>query len=138
MDHAPELPARLSAAVDRALLKDPTLRWPSAETMAEAFAPPLPLTADLPVPVRIWAERGREMKGLYVIWSLLFYGLAIMVFTAASGPAQWPLTAKIIFSFFVMAISVPWMGQDHTGGWSRRVAPWRPAPRSRTCVTPRR
>ncbi len=110
VDHAPELPARLSAAVDRALLKDPTLRWPSAETMAEAFAPPLPLTADLPVPVRIWAERGREMKGLYVIWSLLFYGLAIMVFTAASGPAQWPLTAKIIFSFFVMAIPVPWVG----------------------------
>lgn len=110
VDLAPELPARLAAAVDRALQKDPARRWPSAETMAEAFAPPLPLTADLPVPVRIWAERGREMKGLYVIWSLLFYGLATMIYTAAMSQGSWPITVIAIFGFFVMAIPVPWVG----------------------------
>src|SRR5690606_35409782 len=62
LETAPDLPPRLAAAVDRALLKHPDDRWPDAGSMAEAFAPPLPMTADLPVPVRIWAERGREMK----------------------------------------------------------------------------
>lgn len=106
---APELPARLAAAVDRALAKDPEARWPNAETMAEAFAPPLPLTADLPVPVRIWAERGRELKGFYVVWSLLFYGLATFVFTAATQEG-WPTIAKVAFGFFAMAIPAPWLG----------------------------
>ncbi len=109
VDIAPDLPPRLAAAVDRALRKEPDARWPNAETMAEAFAPPLPLTADLPVPVRIWAERGREMKGLYVIWSLLFYGLATMIFTIASVNG-WPIQAKVIFGFFAMAIPMPWLG----------------------------
>ncbi len=109
VDLAPELPPRLAAAVDRSLMKDPALRWPNAETMAEAFAPPLPLTADLPVPVRIWAERGREMKGLYVIWSLMFYGLATMIFSVASVQG-WPIQAVVMFAFFLMAIPVPWIG----------------------------
>jgi predicted Ser/Thr protein kinase len=109
LENAPDLPPRLAAAVDRALLKDPEQRWPDAGSMAEAFAPPLPMTADLPVPVRIWAERGREMKGLYVVWSLLFYGLATMVFTVASVHG-WPLGAVIAFGFFLMAIPVPWAG----------------------------
>ena len=109
VDLAPEIPTRLSAVVDRALAKDPDGRWPSAEAMAEALAPPLPLTADLPVPVRIWAERGREMKGLYVIWSLLFYGLATMIFTVAMAEG-WPLEVKVIFGLFTMAIPLPWLG----------------------------
>ena len=110
VDASPELPARLAAAVDRALRKDPADRWPAAETMAEAFAPPLPMTADLPVPVRIWAERGRELKGFYVVWSLIFYGLSTLVFTAATNAGQWPLGAKVIFGFFMMAIPAPWIG----------------------------
>jgi serine/threonine-protein kinase len=110
VETAPELPARLSAAVDRALQKDPADRWPDAETMAEAFAPPLPMTADLPVPVRIWAERGREMKGFYVVWSLLFYGLSTLVFTAAMNAGQWPMVAKVALTFFLGAIPAPWIG----------------------------
>ncbi len=109
VDLAPDLPPRLSAAVDRALAKDPDQRWPSAETMAEAFAPPLPLTADLPVPVRIWAERGREMKGLYVVWSLLFYGLATFIYTLGATHG-WPLGAVVFLGLFVMAIPMPWLG----------------------------
>lgn len=109
LDTAPDLPPRLAAAIDRALLKDPEQRWPDAGSMAEAFAPPLPMTADLPVPVRIWAERGREMKGLYVVWSLLFYGLATMIFTVASVHG-WPIQAAVAFGFFLMAIPVPWFG----------------------------
>ena len=109
LETATDLPPRLAAAIDRALLKDPADRWPDAGSMAEAFAPPLPMTADLPVPVRIWAERGREMKGLYVVWSLLFYGLATLVFTLATVHG-WPLGVKVIFAFFTMAIPVPWLG----------------------------
>lgn len=106
---ADELPPRLAAAIDRALLKSPGDRWASAEAMAEALAPPLPITTDLPVPVRIWAERGREMKGLYVVWSLMFYGLATFIGTFASI-AGWPLEAIVVFGFFVAAIPVPWIG----------------------------
>lgn len=105
----PELPPRLAAAVDRALVKDPDHRWPNAEAMAEAFAPPMAMTTDLPIPVRIWAERGREMKGLYVIWSLMFYGLATMIYTIAAVQG-WPIQAVVMFAFFLMAIPVPWLG----------------------------
>lgn len=110
VDTATEVPARLAAAVDRALQKDPDARWPDAETMAEAFAPPLPMTADLPVPVRIWAERGRELKGFYVVWSLLFLGLSTLVFTAAMNAGQWPMIAKVALTFFLGAIPAPWIG----------------------------
>src|SRR5690606_39190459 len=79
-----------------------------AETMAEAFAPPLPMTADLPVPVRIWAERGRELKGIYVIWSLMFYGMATFVFTAGIQEG-WPMVAKVFFTFFLLAMPAPWV-----------------------------
>jgi serine/threonine-protein kinase len=106
---APDVPPRLAAAVDRALAKLPADRWENAEAMAEAFAPPMPMTTDLPVPVRIWAERGREMKGLYVIWSLLFYGLATMIFTIASVQG-WVIQAQVAFAFFLVAIPVPWIG----------------------------
>ncbi|HRP07995.1 MAG TPA: serine/threonine-protein kinase, partial [Gemmatimonadales bacterium] len=109
VETAPDLPARLAAVVDRALQKAPDDRWPDAGAMAEAFAPPLPMTADLPVPVRIWAERGREMKGVYVVWSLLFYGLATMIYTIASGMG-WPGDMAVIFTLFVMAIPAPWIG----------------------------
>lgn len=109
VDTAPNLPTRLAAVVDRALQKAPDHRWPDAGAMAEAFAPPLPMTADLPVPVRIWAERGREMKGIYVVWSLLFYGLATMIYTIASW-AEWPGDMVVIFTLFVMAIPAPWIG----------------------------
>ena len=108
VESAPELPARLAAAVDRALRKNPDDRWPDAETMAEAFAPPLPMTADLPVPVRIWAERGRELKGIYVIWSLMFYGMATFVFTAGIQEG-WPMIAKVFFTFFLLAMPAPWV-----------------------------
>ncbi len=105
----PEVPTRIAAAVDRALVKVPGHRWPNAEAMGEAFAAPMAMTTDLPVPVRIWAERGREMKGLYVIWSLMFYGLATMIYTIATVNG-WPIQAVIMFAFFAMAIPVPWIG----------------------------
>jgi serine/threonine-protein kinase len=108
IDTAPDLPPRLAAAIDRALLKAPDDRWPDAGAMAEAFAPPLPMTADLPVPVRIWAERGRELKGFYVVWSLLFFGLATLIYTLAAVHS-WFLGAIVFFGFFVMAIPVPWV-----------------------------
>jgi serine/threonine-protein kinase len=109
VDTAADLPPRLAAAIDRALLKDPDDRWPDAGAMAEAFAPALPMTADLPVPVRIWAERGREMKGLYVVWSLLFYGLATFIYTLGATHG-WPLGAVVFLGLFTMAIPIPWVG----------------------------
>ncbi|HET9064254.1 MAG TPA: serine/threonine-protein kinase [Gemmatimonadales bacterium] len=106
----PELPTRLSAAVDRALVKAPDHRWPNAEAMAEAFAAPMAMTTDLPVALRIWAERGREMKGLYVIWSLMFYGLATMMYTIAALDGWMTGSAVVVVSFFVMAMPLPWIG----------------------------
>lgn len=105
----PEVPTRLAAAVDKALAKALDRRWPNAESMAEAFAAPMAMTTDLPVALRIWAERGREMKGLYVIWSLMFYGLATMMYTIASIEG-WLTGIVVVLGFFTMAIPLPWIG----------------------------
>ena len=44
-----------------------------------------------------------------MVWSLLFFGLATLVFTLASLYG-WPLGVAVIFGFFTMAIPVPWVG----------------------------
>jgi eukaryotic-like serine/threonine-protein kinase len=108
-DIASDAPALLAAAIDRALAKRPDDRFPSAEAMADAVAP-TPTTSDLPVPVRVWVERGRELKGIYVIWSCFFYGVGIMAFVAASMQPAWLLGQIIFIALCWTSAIAPWIG----------------------------
>ena len=103
---------RLAAAIDRALLKDPAARWPDAEAMAEALAPTMVATSEeLPVPVRIWAERGRDLKAIYVIWSLFFYGIGTMAYVAMIAEnGRVRLGGLIFLALCAGAAILPWAG----------------------------
>ncbi len=110
----PELRPALAAAIDRALSKNPDDRFVTAEAMADALEPPRALTQELPVPVRVWVERGRELKGLYVIWSLFFYGIGTMVFVASSQLPVRPLSASLFIALCGFSTALPWIGH---GKW---------------------
>ncbi len=110
-DLAPDTPPLLAAAVDRALEKDPDDRFPSAEAMAEAVTPaPGAVTADLPVPVRVWVERGRELKGIYVIWSCFFYGIGIMAWVGATMSGPLTLGQLVFIALCWSSAVAPWVG----------------------------
>lgn len=111
LDLAPETPATLAAAIDRALLKQPDRRFPSAEAMAEALIPGGQVSTELPVPVRIWVERGRELKSIYTIWSCFFFGLATMVYVGTTIGGVWTLSWLVIELLFIKAAFLPWIGQ---------------------------
>jgi hypothetical protein len=110
LDLAPETPAMLAAAIDRSLRKQPDERFPSAEAMAEALIPGGQLSAELPVPVRIWVERGRELKSIYAIWSCFFFGLATMVYVAATMNQMWTLASVVFELLLLKAAVLPWIG----------------------------
>ncbi|MGH7523623.1 MAG: serine/threonine-protein kinase [Gemmatimonadales bacterium] len=106
---APQLPVSIADAIDRALAKDPDQRFASAEAFAEAIGAALSPRADLPVPVRVWVERGRELKGIYVIWSCFFYGVGTMALVANLINHQWSWQAIIFMSLCAAATVAPWI-----------------------------
>ncbi len=105
----PDVPPALARAIDRALAKEPDDRFANAESMAEAIAPP-PVTGELPVPVRVWVERGRDLKGIYVIWSCFFYGMATMAYVGSAMSGQWPWQAVVFMVLALKATVLPWVG----------------------------
>lgn len=107
---APETPLALAETIDRALRKDPAERFESAEGMAEAMAPTSVATAELPVPVRVWVYRGRELKGMYVIWSCFFYGVGTMAYVANASNSSWSLASLIFIAICAKATVAPWIG----------------------------
>ncbi|MES2123577.1 MAG: serine/threonine-protein kinase [Gemmatimonadota bacterium] len=107
---APETPLALAETIDRALRKDPAERFESAEAMAEAMAPTSVATAELPVPVRVWVYRGRELKGMYVIWSCFFYGVGTMAYVANASNSSWSLASLIFIAICAKATVAPWIG----------------------------
>ncbi len=110
-DIAPDAPPLLASAIDRALQKDPGDRFPSAEAMADAVTPASSaVTADLPVPVRVWVERGRELKGIYVIWSCFFYGIGIMAYVGMALSAAWTWPQLAFIALCWSSAVAPWVG----------------------------
>ncbi len=107
---APELRPALAAAIDRALSKDPDDRFPTAEAMAEALEPPRALTQELPVPVRVWVERGRELKGIYLIWSIFAYGAGTFAYVLTSEIPAASAFAMVVMALCGIAAVAPWIG----------------------------
>jgi predicted Ser/Thr protein kinase len=106
----PELRPALAAAIDRALSKRPDDRFPTAEAMADALEPPRALTQELPVPVRVWVERGRELKGIYLIWSIFAYGAGTLAYVIGSEIPQASAFAMVLITLCGVAAVLPWIG----------------------------
>jgi serine/threonine-protein kinase len=109
VDVAPGVPSTLAAAVDRALAKEPDQRFANAEAFAEAIGASLEPSRDLPVPVRIWVERGRELKSIYVIWSCFFYGVGTMALVGGMMSGQWSLQLIVFIVLCAKATIAPWV-----------------------------
>ncbi|HEY8061381.1 MAG TPA: serine/threonine-protein kinase [Gemmatimonadales bacterium] len=109
LDIAPGIPATLATAIDRALAKDPGQRFANAEAFAEAIGASLAPSGELPVPVRIWVERGRELKGIYVIWSCFFYGVGTMAFVGGVMNGYWPWQLIVFIVLCANASIAPWV-----------------------------
>ena len=109
LEMAPGVPTSLAAAIDRALAKNPADRFADAEAFAEAIGTSLAPSGELPVPVRIWVERGRELKGIYVIWSCFFYGVGTMAFVGGAMSGSWPWQLIVFIVLCAKASIAPWV-----------------------------
>jgi serine/threonine-protein kinase len=71
-DERPDLPAALSAAVDRCLAKDPADRFPNGEALVAALEPLRANRREVAPPVRLFLERARHSaRGMVVILALI-------------------------------------------------------------------
>ncbi|MGH7593662.1 MAG: protein kinase domain-containing protein, partial [Gemmatimonadales bacterium] len=109
LDVVPGVSPTLAAAVDRALAKNPNQRFESAEAFAEAVGTSLVPSGELPVPVRIWVERGRELKGIYVIWSCFFYGMGTLAVVGSLLSGSWAWQSVVVVFLCAAATIAPWI-----------------------------
>jgi serine/threonine-protein kinase len=109
IEAAPGTPSIFANAIDRALEKSPDLRFDSAEAFAEALGASITTSGELSVPVRVWVERGRELKGIYVIWSCFFYGVGTMALVGALLTGLWPWQAVAFMAMCAAATVAPWI-----------------------------
>jgi len=75
------IPRALSDAIDKCLSKAPDARFPTGEALADALAPGLARSADVPVPLRVFTDRRR---------TAMLVAPAAMLFSAAIGIAGNP------------------------------------------------
>ncbi len=98
---APGLPPALAAAIDRALARDPTDRFPDGEAMAAALAPPPDARDALPPSLRAWLAARNPLLVPYLGWAGVFGTLTLANLIAwvtgnrPDGPADIVLLAAI-------------------------------------------
>lgn len=83
---APQVPARVAAAIDRCLRKEPERRFSGADALAEALGPEGQIERELPVPLRVFIRQNREWE-TSVAWCLLglLFVVPAMVFMLLGG-----------------------------------------------------
>ena len=98
---APGLPSALGAAIDRCLLRDPSLRYDDGEALAAALAPSADARRALPPTLRAWLGARNPLQVPYLGWGAAFGTLATVnlgVWLAGMRPAGFsdiPLLAGI-------------------------------------------
>src|SRR6185369_7683948 len=76
------VPARLAAAVDRCLAKEPAQRHRSAEAFAEAIDLAFEAAKEIPMPLGVWISQGEKETGpraMLVTWGLVAGSLGSVV-----------------------------------------------------------
>jgi len=72
---APEVPGEVAQAFDRCLRKSPDERYPDGAALAEAIGKGVRVEIELPMPVRVYVKKLRElataMQAIPVVWLLL-------------------------------------------------------------------
>ena len=77
---APEVPKKLSQAMDRCLAKDPEERFQSGEELAGALTDSLAVRREVPVALRLFSEQNQESTVL--IWGMGFAAILFVIMYA--------------------------------------------------------
>ncbi len=90
---APEVPAQLARAIDRCLRKPPEERFADGATLAEAIGQDATVERELPVPVRVYLQKMRELASSVPAIGILWVSvpLAIMGGVLGLADADFPL-----------------------------------------------
>jgi len=86
------VPRALGDAIDKCLSKSTDARFPTGEALADALAPGLARSADIPVPLRVFTDRRRNGVAIGLAASLVVAGLGVM----ANPEASWLLRLGLI------------------------------------------
>jgi len=98
--------SQLSGVVDRCLQKDPGARFPSGEALADALAPNLEKHTEVPVAIRVFADRRRMVALIVPVTVCLAPAISVVERLARHGfklPAIVGLAVVVTFAVFVPA-----------------------------------
>ena len=89
---APETPRRLSAIVDRCLLKDPEARFADGQALADELGNALEDRRELPVPIRVFLKHNREglrLVGFTTLFLMLFIFPSVVGLAVSGTVGAW-------------------------------------------------
>ncbi|HET7791325.1 MAG TPA: serine/threonine-protein kinase [Gemmatimonadales bacterium] len=102
---APAVPRSLAAAVDKCLVKDPDGRFPTGAALAESLGDALSTRQDIPVPIRVFLNRGRVIIAatsyFYAFLIPMLFRISTRVLTAGA-----PLSQVVLFTLLKTAAFV--------------------------------
>jgi len=107
---APGLPAPLTQAVDRCLAKDPALRFPKGEELADALGQALEERRDVPIALRLFMRQNRESTASMAAMEVYSLGSVAVFLTlfALGVTADWGLAPVLVITAVCLALaSIP-------------------------------
>jgi serine/threonine-protein kinase len=115
---APEVPRRLSDAVDRCLAKDPSERSGGAEAFAEGMSLILEERREVPVAIRNFVKKNLEStSSIGALWIMAMIVAASMIAATATGDPPALLMALMRIFLVVFTVTPIWL----LGGMARQL-----------------
>lgn len=108
---APEVPAEVARAIDRCLRKRPQDRFADGATLAEAIGEGTEAERELPIPVRVFIKKIRELstsgQAILVMWMLAPFALGTVWMGVVTGvmSAFWGIMAGVAFGLLLFGIT---------------------------------
>jgi serine/threonine-protein kinase len=103
---APQVPTYVASAVDRCLRKEPERRFSGAEVLAEALGPQGEADRELPVPLRVFIKKSREIDSA-ITWSTLGLLGAVPMLVGAVVGADVGLSVTLMASIVAALLGFP-------------------------------
>jgi predicted Ser/Thr protein kinase len=105
---APETPSKLAQAVDRCLRKDPAQRFADGEALAEALGQSFEVQRQVPVALRVFVNRNRELYRVSAGGAFLVIVLVPMLLAAAEegNPVAFVLAGLFVGGMAVVPLGL--------------------------------
>ena len=110
---APEVPAQVAQAIDRCLRKPPADRFADGAALAEAIGQGSSVERELPIPVRVYLKKIRELANdvpaIVILWLLVPFAAMAGVVVMAESVAEpaitlfWTVLMEAAYALLVLA-----------------------------------